>query len=275
MVAKSAIGVIIGAMGALATALGRIGVEERGSGPLTPIVFLHGVGSDKSVWNPQLAHFGQSRRAVALDYPGYGESDFLASATRDDFARAALAVLDALDIDSAHVCGLSLGGVVAIAMHALAPQRCRSLILADTFADHPDGAAIFERSIEASRSMGMRPLAEARAGALLGSQAGEDIRSEVVETMSRIDPAAYAIGAEAVWLAKQSYRAAAIAVPALVMVGSEDRITPPELSQELAAMVEGATLQTIAEAGHLTNLERPVEFNRAVADFLNRVEHSD
>lgn len=272
MVAKSVIGVIIGAMGAVATALGRIGVEERGSGPRTPIVFLHGVGSDKSVWHPQLAHFGQSRRAVALDYPGYGESDFIADATRDDFAKAMLAALDSLGIDAVHICGLSLGGVVAMAMHALAPERCASLVLADTFAGHPDGEGIFNRSIEASRTIGMRALAEARVDALVGSEAGPEIREEVVETMSRIDPAAYAVGAEAVWLAEQHARASAIRVPALVLVGSEDRITPPDLSVELAAMIERATLETIVGAGHLANIEKPEEFNQAITGFLARIE---
>lgn len=271
-VAKSDDGVIMGAMGAVETPLGKIGFAESGRGPRTPIVFLHGVGSDKSVWYPQLARFGNDRRAVALDYPGYGESDFIAGATRDDFAKAMLAALDSLCIDDVHVCGLSLGGVIAIAMHSLAPKRCASLILADTFAGHPDGIGIFNRSIEASRTIGMRALAEARVDLLVGSEAGRDIREDVVETMSRIDPAAYAIGAEAVWLADQSERASAIRVPALVLVGSEDRITPPDLSVELAGMIEGATLETIAGAGHLANIEKPDEFNHAITDFLGQVE---
>ena len=259
-------------MGAIATTFGRIGVEESGEGTRTPILFLHGVGSDKSVWAPQLAFFGQSRRAVALDYPGYGESHFRASATRDDFANAAFATLDALGIGRAHICGLSLGGVVAIAMHALARERCASLILADTFAVHPDGEGIFKRSVEASQTIGMRALAEARVDALIGGDAGNDIRSEVVETMSRIDPAAYALGAEAVWLADQSERAEAIDVPTLVVVGSEDRITPPDLSRHLAGMIDGADLQTLSGAGHLANIEKPAEFNGEVRRFLERIE---
>ena len=91
----------------------------------TPILFLHGVGSDKSVWHPQLAHFAPQRRAIAIDYPGYGDSDARPDATRDDFASAALDALDALGIERAHICGLSLGGVVAIAMHHLAPDALR------------------------------------------------------------------------------------------------------------------------------------------------------
>src|SRR5688500_9680197 len=165
-------------MATIGTRAGTIGVEERGGGEAVPIVFLHGVGSDKSVWRPQLEHFGAKRRAIALDYPGYGESAPVATASRDDFAAAVLAAMDALDVERAHVCGLSLGGVVAIAMHAAAPARCASLVLAGSFARHPDGAAIHERSVDASRSMSMRALAEARVDALLGNAATPDLRDE-------------------------------------------------------------------------------------------------
>jgi 3-oxoadipate enol-lactonase len=244
-----------------------IGVDEAGGGAATPIVFLHGVGSDKSVWAPQLAHFGTSRRALAFDYPGYGESDpAAAGATRDDFAAAILAAMTALGIERAHVCGLSLGGVIAIAMHHLAPDRCRSLVLADTFAVHPDGQAIFDRSVAASESM--TELAAARTPAILAPGASEDLHQEVRETMARIDPEAFRIGAEAVWLADQRERVAAIEVPTLVLVGGEDTVTPPDLSRELAEAIRGAKLHILPGAGHLANIERPADFNRLVEEFV-------
>ena len=255
-------------MAVIGTATGRIGFSESGAGDGTPILFLHGVGSDKSVWAPQLAHFGRSRRAIACDYPGYGESDPWPDATRDDFAAAILAAMDSLQVERAHVCGLSLGGVVAIAMHALAPERCASLVLADSFAVHPDGQGIYERSVEASRTIGMRELAEARVDLLLGSEPPPGLRAEVVETMAAIDPAAYRLGAAAVWLADQRERAWAIAVPTLVMCGSEDRITPPALSEELAGLIPAARLAFIDGAGHLANAEQPAAFNAAIDDFL-------
>lgn len=258
----------MGRMGAVHTEMGAIGFSERGGGDALPILFLHGVGSDKSVWRPQLEHFGRSRRAVAFDYPGYGESDAIASASREDFAGAMLAAMDALGIGRAHVCGLSLGGVIAIAIHAAAPQRCASLILADSFAVHPDGQGIYQRSVEASQSMGMRALAEARVDMLLSSAATPELRVEVIETMSAIDPAAYRIGAEAVWLADQRDRARAITVPTLVLCEAEDRITPPALSEELAALIPGARFELIAAAGHLVNAEQPAAFNTAIVRFL-------
>jgi len=259
-------------MGAIHISIGAIGVIEAGSGDATPIVFLHGVGSDKSVWAAQLAHFGASRRALAFDYPGYGDSDPWPGATRDDFAAAILAAMDSLGVDRAHICGLSLGGVIAIALHAAAPARCASLVLADSFAVHPDGLGIFERSQNAAGTIGMRALAEARAGALLGKASSPAMHAEVIDTMSRIDPAAYVIGAEAVWLADQRDRACAIDVPTLVLVGDEDDITPPPLSEELAALIPGAKLRLIPEAGHLANLEQPNPFNAAIDRFLSEID---
>lgn len=257
-------------MGQIETARGRIGYSEKGGGAETPILFLHGVGSDKSVWKPQLDHFGMARRAVAFDYPGYGESEFVDGATRDDFAAAVLAAMDALAIERAHICGLSLGGVIAIAVHSVAAHRCQSLIVADSFAVHPDGQAIHDRSVAASQAMTMRELAEARSGLLLGSDATDTLKSEVVNTMADIDPAAYRLGAAAVWLADQRDRAAKIDVPTLILVGEEDQVTPPTLSEELRELIPQSELHVIEKAGHLANAEQPHVFNSAIESFLSQ-----
>ncbi|MFC7535879.1 alpha/beta fold hydrolase [Sphingomonas sp. GCM10030256] len=251
---------------------GNIGFVEAGGGPATPMILLHGVGSDKTVWHPQLEYFAASRRTIAFDYPGYGQSDPIPGADGETFARAILAAMTALEVEEAHICGLSLGGVIAISMHAHSPQRCKSLILADTFATHPEGQAILDRSISASSELGMRGLAEARVEALIAPGASDAVRAEVVETMSRIDPAAYASGAKAVWLADQRERVAAIACPTLILCGSEDRITPPSLSDDLKHRIPHAALVEIAGAGHLSNLEQPDIFNRVLDGFLAGIE---
>jgi 3-oxoadipate enol-lactonase len=259
-------------MGRVRTANGiTVGYTELGAGGATPIVFLHGVGSDKSVWRPQLDYFGPGRRAIAFDYPGYGESDTAPEGTsRDDYATTILAAMTELGIANAHICGLSLGGIVAIAMYNAWPKRIVSLILADTFADHPDGPGIYERSIAASEDM--RVLAEARVDALLAQPADPAVRREVIETMSRIDPAAYRIGAKAVWLSDQRDRVHGIRVPALVLCGSEDRITPPALSTALTRLIPGALYEQVERAGHLSNLERPDTFNTLVGAFIRGVD---
>ena len=118
----------------------------------------------------------------------------------------------------------------------------------------------------------MRELAESRVGNLVAAATSCDARNVIVSTMSRIDPAAYEVGARAVWLADQVDRVRDIAIPTLVVVGDEDRITPPELSEQLAAMVSGAELVIISGAGHLANFEKPAEFNRAVSEFIREID---
>ena len=118
-----------------------IGYEEAGEGEATPIVFLHGVGSDKSVWRPQLEFFAQSRRAIAVDYPGYGDSDPAPEGTtRDDYASAIISAMHELGVDRAHVCGLSLGGIVAIAIAHADESRCASLIVSMRPFLHPSSS---------------------------------------------------------------------------------------------------------------------------------------
>ena len=125
-----------------------LGYEEMGGGEATPIVFLHGVGSDKSVWRPQLDHFRGARTAIAMDYPGYGDSDPAPDGTsRDNYAAAILSALTQLGVERSHLCGLSLGGVVAIAMH----DQCRDLHLpqepayVDAAVDFYESRGIFGR----------------------------------------------------------------------------------------------------------------------------------
>ena len=213
--------------------------------------------------------FGASRRTLAFDYPGYGESDPLverSGAPHDQFAEAILAALDALGLDQVHLCGLSLGGVVAIAIAHRAPARLASLIIADSFARHPDGTAIAERSLAASSDMAA--LANARIPHLLGANPPDQLVAQLVEVMSNIDPAAFRFASRAVWLADQRDRAAAIAAPTLIICGECDRVTPPALSEELAAIVAGSRLAIIPVAGHLPSLEQSALFNRHLADFI-------
>ena len=256
-------------MAIVSTSMGRLGLAERGDGNLTPLVFLHGVGSDKSAWMPQLNVLGRHRRTMAFDFPGYGESDAAMPGDEephDRFARAILAGLDALGIFSAHICGLSLGGVVALAMASLAPDRVASLTIADSFARHPDGSAILARSIAASADM--QALAEARVPVLLAQGSDPVLARELVSVMARIPADAFRLASTAVWPADQRERAAAVRTPTLILCGREDRVTPPALSEALASLIPCAQLHWIDEAGHLPNLEQPEAFNSLLDRFL-------
>jgi 3-oxoadipate enol-lactonase len=236
-------------------------------------VFVHGAAGDHRLWQPQLSGLTDEFTVIAWDEPGAGRSsDTPADFTLADYANCLAALLDHLGLGRVHLAGLSWGGTVILELYRRHPDKAATLILADTFAVHPDGTGIYQRSTEASRSMTMRALAEARVDMLIGTAASPKLRAEVVDTMAAIDPEAYRIGAEAVWLADQRGSAARIAVPTLVLCGTEDRITPPELSEELAGLIPGARLEMIDDAGHLANAEQPTAFNAALDKFLAEAE---
>ena len=260
-------------MARIRTATGiSLGYDEVDEGGHRPIVFLHGVGSDKSVWRPQLDHFRGERRAVAFDYPGYGDSDpAYEGMTRDDYAATVLAAMTELGIEDAHVCGLSLGGVVAIAMHAAGRGASASLILADTFADHPDGQAIYERGDRGERRP-RGPWRKAGSTCCLRSPPIRRCAAKWSRRWPRIDPAAYRIGAKAVWLADQPGRAEgdprADARP--VRRGGPHHAAGAVAG--LANLIPGAQYEEIEGAGHISNLERRDEFNMFVDAFVRGVD---
>lgn len=251
----------------------QIGYSEAGEkNEKTPLVFLHGVGSDKSVWDFQLKELSKNCRVVALDYAGYGESDVPADdLTRAEIAAYVFGALDALEIEKANVCGLSMGGVVALEMFAQTPERIASLVLANTFAKHPNGGEILKRSLDFVENHSMREFAEQRADFLLAPQTASEIRRSVVETMARIDKKSYRWASEAVWTADYLDLLPKITAPTLVVGGDLDQPTPPDLSRELAYNITGAKMVIIQNAAHLSNLDQPQKFNCSVENFLSDV----
>jgi 3-oxoadipate enol-lactonase len=204
-----------------------------------------------------------------LDYPGYGESDLPAGDLgRADVARYVFGAIEALGIEAAHIVGLSMGGVIALEMARQQPARLRSLTLADSFARHPDAAAIVERAFQAA-SMSMRAFAEARVSVLLAPSATETLKHEVVETMARIDKRTYRWATTAVWTPDYRADLTHIAIPTLVVVGEHDQPTPLALSQELYEGIPGAHLAIIPGAGHISNIDNPAVFNQAVEAFIS------
>ncbi|MFN2452629.1 MAG: alpha/beta fold hydrolase [Pyrinomonadaceae bacterium] len=249
----------------------KIGFSEEGNG--VPVVFLHGVGSDKALWNRQLNYFSKRWCAVSLDYPGYGESDLAPNdLRREEIAAYLCGALDALGIKAAHFVGLSMGGVMALEIWRQQPARLRSMVLADTFAKHPHAVEIVERAHHALATMPMQEFAQLRVPMVLSSATPDETQREVVENMARINKHTYKWAAEAVWTGDYRAALASINIPTLVVVGEHDNLTPLALSEELRAGIAGAKLKVIPDAGHISNIDNPTEFNRAVEHFIAAVE---
>lgn len=237
------------------------------------LLFLHGVGSDKSVWDAQLEHFSQTRRAVALDYPGYGESDLpAADLNRAQIACYVFGALAALGLERAHVVGLSMGAVIALEMWRQSSSRLCSMILADAFACYPQAAQIVERSLRAIDEMTMRSFAELRVNSILTPGAPAAIKQKVTDTMARIDKRTYRWSSPAVWTADYRTLLPLVNLPTLVIVGEQDQVTPRALSEELRETIPEASMETVPAAGHLSNVENPRAFNLLIEKHINALE---
>lgn len=248
-----------------------IAFHEKGSGKT--IVFLHGVGSDISVWKRQLDYFSGKWRTVAIEYPGYGESDLPAKGlSREELGQSLFGAMDGLGIVEAHIVGLSMGGVMALEMVRQQPGRLRSLTLANTFARHPNAMTILEGLHRDSSTMTMFEFAKGRVDLILAPDATEALKQEVIEAMARIDKRTYYWSTTAVWTADYRKDLPHIDRPALIVIGEHDQLTPIALSEELAREIPGARLQVIPKAGHLSNLDNPDVFNRIVSEFILSVD---
>ncbi len=237
-----------------------------------PIVFLHGVGSVRETWVGQLDEFGKSHLAVALDARGHGESVAPADTiSLKSFASDTAALIKALGAGPAHLCGLSMGGVIALHTCGNHPEVVRSLILCDTWAWHPSAAAGQAGRLAAIDVDDMPKLAADRMPAVYGPNAAPGLVQSGIATFAAKDKAAYRQSSAVLWTADLRALAAAVRLPTLVIVGEHDTVTPPELSEELVRLIPGSRLVVIPDSGHLTNEESPVAFNAAVSDFLKRV----
>ena len=245
-------------------------INFRSAGSGRPLVFLHGVGSSSHTWEGQLAHFGSGHLCVAPDMRGYAGSTVAdpASISMKRFAADVAALIASLDSGPADVCGLSMGGIVALNLWRDSPSSVRSLALCDTWANNPAGAATHPERMAAIDAGGMPDLAETRMPGIYGPGADPALVRRGVDAFARLDKAAYRAASFDLWPQDLREVAKTITVPTLVMVGEQDTLTPLALSEELVELVPGAYLVVIPGAGHLTNEENPPAFNAALEEFL-------
>jgi pimeloyl-ACP methyl ester carboxylesterase len=251
-------------------------VEFDDAGQGQPVVLLHAFPLARGMWQPQVAALSGAYRVLTPDLPGFGGTSGIPSTPSvQAMAEVVGGLLDALGLqDQVVLGGLSMGGYVALAFVRQYPHRLRALILADTRAeaDTEEGKSNRDKLISFARGHTARDVLEQMLPKLVGG-ATLSQRPAVVEEVRRLAAAqtpAGVIGAlEAMRDRPDSTDLlASIRVPTLVLVGSEDALTPPPVAQTLAAGIPGASLTTIPGAGHLANLEQPAAFNEALRSFL-------
>ncbi|MGH9804078.1 MAG: alpha/beta fold hydrolase [Candidatus Acidiferrales bacterium] len=247
--------------------------EEAGAGP--PLVLLHAFPLHRGMWAAQRREFSKRHRVLTPDFRGFGESQ----GAEEDSAMDLLAddlrgLLDALQLDRVVLGGLSMGGYVSFAFYRRYPERVAALILADTRAtpDSPEARKQRHELAAAAEREGSDVVAERMVTRLLAPSTPDrrpDIVRQVREMILSNPPAALARALRGMAARPDSTPLLkTIKCPTLVLVGEEDILTPPSDSEALAKGIQYARLERIRGAGHLSNLEQPGPFNRAVSDFL-------
>lgn len=245
-----------------------IAYEDHGSGPA--VVLLHGYPFNRSLWRDQVSALRDDFRVIVPDLRGHGESAVTSgTATMEAMANDVAALLDLLDISQATIGGLSMGGYVALAFSRLFPSRVQSLVLAATRAQADTDEAKQNRAVQAekARTEGMKGIADMMLPKLLIPETVAK-RPEVVKhvrgMMASTNPEGAAAALQGMALRQdQTSFLPQIKAPTLILVGREDVITPVADSELMHREISGSQLRVIENAGHVVNLERPEQFNRA------------
>lgn len=250
-----------------------------GREPLGTLLLIHAFPLNARMWEGQFALADHGWHVVAPHLRGFGNSGASVDedTTLDDYAADIVALLEHLGTGQAVIGGLSMGGYTAFALYRRAPELFRGLLLADTRpdADTPEARVKRQRLMELARTGGpaavaneiihsllcgatrdTRPAVAARVRALIESNSADAIVAALHAMLVRRD-------------ATPMLRS--VAVPTLVVVGSDDALTPPTVNASIAEAIPGAEFVEVPDAGHLSSLEQPDLFNAALARFLHRL----
>lgn len=251
-----------------------VSYSDSGTGA-TPIIFIHGFPFDKSTWQPQIDFFKKTQRVIAYDIRGFGSSQ----AGKDPmnmslFATDLVKFMDALEISTAIICGLSMGGYILLNAENRYRNRFKALVLCDTqcIADSPelkekrnraiaqiiagrieDFAFYFIKSVFCEETVTTKPELVERTRKIILSTQTDVITGGLNALAQRWD---------------MCVSLDEISVPALIMCGREDTVTPPAESESLHKHIANSVLHIIDNAGHLSNLEQPDKFNRYLSEFI-------
>jgi 3-oxoadipate enol-lactonase len=247
----------------------RIHYRVTGCSSAPPVLMIQGLGMDKHGWDIQRLVFSLRYRVIALDNRGSGRSDKpIGDYDLRQMAADAVAVLDDVDVEQAHVMGASMGGAVAQLLAVLWPERVRSLTLVCTSCRNQTwrkellqswawdaarwviGPRSFRRIVPVIGwfgPLGFGRSSEAFAGQVKAILSADDSLAELLPTVS---------------------------VPTLVVVGNQDILTPRGDSEELAELIPTAELVVISGAAHGLMIEHATTFNRILGDFLSRAERA-
>ena len=243
--------------------------EIHGEGQ--PLLFIHGLGSSIRDWEFQVAEFAKSYKVVTCDLRGHGQSDKPAGPySVPMFASDVFGLLQSLSIASAHIVGISLGGAIAFQFAIDYPTMVKTLAIvnsAPTLGDPEQARPEVERRVGIVQQLGMRAMGQALAPNLFPKPEHAALRETFVERWAENDPRAYIEATRSMLGWNVVGKLGSIHCPTLVIAADQD-YSPVAVKEMYVKLMPNAQLVVIPDSRHATPIERPAEFNAALAIFL-------
>lgn len=245
----------------------------QGSGPW--LVMSHSLACDLHMWDEQAALLAKDFTVLRFDTRGHGKSDAPEGAyTMEMLAIDTKGLLDALGVNACHWVGLSMGGMIGQAFALRYPGVFKTLVLADTTSRYPpDAQSVWDGRIATVREKGMEPLVDSTLARWFTDGfrfAHSDVCTRVAGMIRATPVSGFAGCCHAIPKIDYTSRLNEIRCPTLVIVGEQDSGTPVEMAREIHTAIPGSELVVIPSAAHLSNLEQPDAFNKALTGFLAR-----
>lgn len=251
----------------------RLALDLAGRGPL--LLFLHGIGGNRTNWRANLPAFAPHFACAAWDARGYGASDdYDGPLAFDDFIADVLRVLDHFGVRRAHLLGLSMGGRIAMRAALLHPGRIATLTLLDThegfesFSPAQRQAFVDSRRAPLLAGRTPRDIAGPVARSLAGPKARPEHVRQLEDSIAALHKDSYIKSLEATVGQVTVGDIGGITAPAHFIVGADDPLTPPSMHHEMAARLRGAPVSVVPDAGHLSNIENGPAFEAAALPWL-------
>jgi len=255
-----------------------VSYSDQGPDDAPVIIFIHGFPFNKSMWNMQVKALKRDYRVIAYDIRGHGDSDpGIGDFFIDLFVNDLLRFMERLNIDKSILCGISLGGYIALNAVLKYPDRFDGLILNDTqcIADTPEIKENRQVTINQIKKNGVEKFADDSIKNLFAPESFLTKENEItmVKEMILNTPKQSLCNTLHALAERQETcsRLPEINIPVLIMVGKEDKITPIDAARHMHELIQDSTLKIISHAGHVANMENPMAFNFQLIKFLELI----
>ena len=252
--------------------------EDVGNPAALAVILIHGFPFSHEMWQPQLANLGNRFRVIAYDLRGHGgtnagDGQYTLEFLVDDI----IALLDHLMIKKAVLCGVSMGGYIALRAVQRNPERILGLILADTQAKADSNETKLRRatSMKAVKTNGVKIYAEGFLKTVFAAESFKT-KADAVDLIRKIIESNSVLGICGALLAlatrtDTTEALPSIRVPTMILVGEHDTLTPVSVSEEMHEKIPNSEIHVIQNAAHMSNLENAPAFNDYVINFLARL----